>query len=323
MNGDERGHVVLTRDEVSDLIRRYADTFDDDVLAAKALGISVATLSIALNSRAKIGPVLLEFLGLERIDRYRVNRLSCRFEDAIRDNLIPRSREYDDARRSSEASAADGSGGWLAKGVRPVEGDVGAELEPEHPRAAAFAGRVSTRHRVRARRELPQEGPRSAARDLGRRRRLSLAQVRELVDAGHEFTTIQRRAAMQTVRILSHPNCRASQETRVEAIRLHEILAGKRPPDRPKRAGTAPRDLTGPAIRRAKNKLSKEIEEYGLVVITADTPALMAAADELVLDGFAQAVSDRIERVRGGPTAAGSATRRERRVLKITGDQRI
>jgi hypothetical protein len=152
---------------------------------------------------------------------------------------------------------------------------------------------------------------------------LSLAQVRELVDAGHQFTPIQMRAAMQTVRILSHPNCRAAQETRAEAVRLHERLAGKKPPDRPVRANVAPRELTRAAIQRAKVKLSKEIQDYGLVVITADTPALLAAADELVLDGYAQAISDRLERVKGGPVAAGSATRRERRVLKITGDQRI
>jgi len=127
----------------------------------------------------------------------------------------------------------------------------------------------------------------------------------------------------QTLRILCHPNSRAHETTRAEALRLYQKMAGKPPVHQPRRLTKDPRALTPMAIRRARVRLEKDLLDTGLVVVTADTPALLAAADELVLDGLAQAISDRIERVRGGPVAAGASTRRERRVLKITGDQRI
>jgi len=315
---------LLTRAQVGEILTRFADAFMNDTDAAKALGISTGTLSVAVRGQSKIGPVLLEFLGLERVDRYRVNRLTCGLEQAMQDHLIPRSVEYDDARRSAERSAEDGEGGWLAKSVREGEGHVDAELEPEHPRAAALAARISRRHRVRKGRDLPAEGPRSAAGDLGRsRKRLSLAQIGAMIEAGHAFTDRERSSAYQTLRMLTHLNTKASQETRQEALRLYQALAGKKPVHAPRRIAKRPEDITPLAIRRARARLTREIEDTGLVVVTADTPALLAAADELVLDGLAQAISDRIERVRGGPVAAGASTRRERRVLKITGDQRI
>lgn len=316
---------LLTRAQVSDLIQRYADTYDSDEDAAETLGISAATLSLAIRGETRLGPVLLEFMGIRRVDMYEIDRLSCGFADAIADRVIPKSVEYDDARRSAERSAKENPGDWKSVPVRGEDGPVVLVRLGQPVRQATAGARVSTRHRVRARRKLQADNaPRSAATDLGRRKRLNLAQIRALVNEGRELTAEEKRAAFRTLKTLNHPHSRATDETKREAVALFQQLAGKDyEPATAKRVQKRPQDIDPLAIKRAKGRVKKMIEDSGLVVITADQPAMLAAADELVLDGYAQAISDRIERVKSGPVSAGSATRRERRVLKITGDQRI
>jgi hypothetical protein len=315
----------MTRATISDLIRRYADTFNGDEEAAKSLGISAATLSLAIRGEARIGPVLLEFLGVRRVDMYEVDRLPSALMTAIADLGIPKSVEYDDARRSAERSAKEDPGDWKSVPVRGTDGAVQRVRLNEPVGQATARARVSTRHRVRARRKLQADNaPRTAATDLGRRKRLNLTQIRALVDAGRPLSHEETRSAFRTLKTLNHPKSRATDATKAEALALYQQLAGKEyVPTLGKRTQKRPQDISPLAIKRAKGRVRQMVEDSGLVVITADTPALLAAADELVLDGYAQAISDRIERVKGGPVAAGAATRRERRVLKITGDQRI
>jgi len=308
---------------ITDELHKASLSYDDTAAFARALGMTGPSLAHILAGRVPPGGRTCAFLGVRRVFMYELVHVESPYTALGEEAFIRRSRRYEAAREHLRAEIAEQG---EIETTLPMDGSTAAEdayqLAVHHAHARNRASRTSRRRSMYLM-KTPLDGQKRRARANV----MGLAHVVELAKAPEDASPYQLKQAFARLRQVMHPNSRASVENKILAKGLYEKLRGNPAETKPtpRRGAPAPAQLKAGQIEYQKKLLRVRLATGKIVVVTSDTPAIMAAAEEMVISGEANRLeAPREMLVKGGPIPQGMATRRKRIELRIvTGDTRI